>query len=116
MAAAPYIAVHLRVENWMITLRISHCCLAVADSLLNDSSILSGWKKGFLPFEKKTLSSSHTISAALPQRAESLIQVSRQLVMVLMPSHVEVRRIQFSAALPQRDAEIRSREYRDTVE
>ncbi|KAK5831191.1 Putative GDP-fucose O-fucosyltransferase 1 [Gossypium arboreum] len=29
--------------------------LAVADSLLNDSSILSGWKKGLLPFEKKKL-------------------------------------------------------------
>ncbi|XVE51694.1 hypothetical protein DITRI_Ditri02bG0062100 [Diplodiscus trichospermus] len=29
--------------------------LAVADSLLNDSSILGGWKKGLLPFEKKKL-------------------------------------------------------------
>ncbi|KAF3450146.1 hypothetical protein FNV43_RR06226 [Rhamnella rubrinervis] len=29
--------------------------LAVADSLLNDSSILSGWKRGLLPFEKKML-------------------------------------------------------------
>ncbi|KAK8574997.1 hypothetical protein V6N13_033788 [Hibiscus sabdariffa] len=29
--------------------------LAVADSLLNDSSILDGWKKGLLPFEKKKL-------------------------------------------------------------
>ncbi|XP_022720929.1 uncharacterized protein LOC111278589 [Durio zibethinus] len=29
--------------------------LAVADSLLNDSSILGGWKKGSLPFEKKKL-------------------------------------------------------------
>ncbi|KAE8656201.1 hypothetical protein F3Y22_tig00117005pilonHSYRG00115 [Hibiscus syriacus] len=29
--------------------------LAVADSILNDSSILSGWKKGLLSFEKKTL-------------------------------------------------------------
>lgn len=29
--------------------------LAVADSLLNDSSILKGWKEGLLPFEKKKL-------------------------------------------------------------
>ncbi|XWS12287.1 hypothetical protein CRYUN_Cryun37aG0076500 [Craigia yunnanensis] len=29
--------------------------LAVADSLLNNSSILGGWKKGLLPFEKKKL-------------------------------------------------------------
>ncbi|XVF40033.1 hypothetical protein PTKIN_Ptkin01aG0079900 [Pterospermum kingtungense] len=29
--------------------------LAVADSLLNDSSILGGWKKELLPFEKKKL-------------------------------------------------------------
>ncbi|XVF25370.1 hypothetical protein REPUB_Repub13aG0207000 [Reevesia pubescens] len=29
--------------------------LAVADSLLNDSSILGGWKKGLVPFEKKKL-------------------------------------------------------------
>ncbi|KAE8734341.1 hypothetical protein F3Y22_tig00000773pilonHSYRG00234 [Hibiscus syriacus] len=29
--------------------------LAVADSLLNDSSILDGWTKGLLPFEKKKL-------------------------------------------------------------
>lgn len=29
--------------------------LAVADSLLNDSSILNGWKEGLLPFEKKML-------------------------------------------------------------
>ncbi|KAK6284183.1 hypothetical protein POUND7_003135 [Theobroma cacao] len=29
--------------------------LAVADSLLNDSSILGHWKKGLLPFEKKKL-------------------------------------------------------------
>ncbi|GAV64349.1 O-FucT domain-containing protein [Cephalotus follicularis] len=29
--------------------------LAVADSLLQDSSILSGWKEGLLPFEKKKL-------------------------------------------------------------
>ncbi|XP_023519479.1 O-fucosyltransferase 23-like [Cucurbita pepo subsp. pepo] len=29
--------------------------LAVADSLLNDSSILDGWKEGLLPFEKKKL-------------------------------------------------------------
>ncbi|XVF27231.1 hypothetical protein REPUB_Repub14bG0088700 [Reevesia pubescens] len=29
--------------------------LAVADSLLNDSSITGGWKKGLLPFEKKKL-------------------------------------------------------------
>jgi hypothetical protein len=29
--------------------------LAVADSLLQDSSILKGWKKGLIPFEKKKL-------------------------------------------------------------
>ncbi|KAI4296991.1 hypothetical protein L6164_036904 [Bauhinia variegata] len=29
--------------------------LAVADKLLNDSSILQGWNEGFLPFEKKKL-------------------------------------------------------------
>ncbi|KAL8490816.1 hypothetical protein ACS0TY_022724 [Phlomoides rotata] len=29
--------------------------LAVADDLLNDSSVLSGWKEGVLPFEKKKL-------------------------------------------------------------
>lgn len=29
--------------------------LAVADTLLNDSSILSGWKEGLVPFEKKKL-------------------------------------------------------------
>ncbi|KAL2341499.1 hypothetical protein Fmac_009439 [Flemingia macrophylla] len=29
--------------------------LAVADKLLNNSSILEGWKEGFLPFEKKKL-------------------------------------------------------------
>ncbi|XP_054799029.1 O-fucosyltransferase 23 isoform X2 [Prosopis cineraria] len=29
--------------------------LAVADKLLNDSSILEGWEKGFLPYEKKKL-------------------------------------------------------------
>ncbi|GLT59132.1 hypothetical protein SLA2020_319690 [Shorea laevis] len=29
--------------------------IAVADGLLNDSSILSGWKEGLLPFEKKKL-------------------------------------------------------------
>ncbi|MBA0868705.1 hypothetical protein Goshw_017786 [Gossypium schwendimanii] len=29
--------------------------LAVADSLLNDSSILDGWKRGLVPFEKKKL-------------------------------------------------------------
>lgn len=29
--------------------------LAIADSLLNDSSILKGWKEGLLPFEKKKL-------------------------------------------------------------
>ncbi|XP_022715447.1 uncharacterized protein LOC111274798 [Durio zibethinus] len=29
--------------------------LAVADSLLNDSSVLGGWKKGLHPFEKKKL-------------------------------------------------------------
>ncbi|KAE8655356.1 protein argonaute 2-like [Hibiscus syriacus] len=86
MAAAPYIAVHMRVEiDWMIHCKkleqrsgINQICsskqeiiqrvgnivssesptvvyLAVADSLLNDSSILRGWKKWLLPFEKKKL-------------------------------------------------------------
>ncbi|RVW34660.1 O-fucosyltransferase 23 [Vitis vinifera] len=43
----PYIAVHMRIEkDWMIHL---------ADSLLEDNSILNGWKEGLLPFEKKKL-------------------------------------------------------------
>ncbi|KAK8584942.1 hypothetical protein V6N13_138885 [Hibiscus sabdariffa] len=85
-AAAPFIAVHMRVEiDWMIHCKkleqrsgINQICsskqeimqrvgnivssesptvvyLAVADSLLNDSSILRGWMKGLLPFEKKKL-------------------------------------------------------------
>ncbi|CAO2833617.1 unnamed protein product [Amaranthus hypochondriacus] len=33
--------------------------LAVADSLLEDNTILSGWKDGLLPFEKKKLGVSH---------------------------------------------------------
>ncbi|WCJ28470.1 O-fucosyltransferase family protein [Euphorbia peplus] len=81
----PYIAVHMRIEiDWMIhckklerRLNITQICsskaeiiervgkisdhnatvvyLAVADSLLEDPSILSGWKEGLLPLEKKKL-------------------------------------------------------------
>ncbi|KAL4339685.1 hypothetical protein GQ457_08G025230 [Hibiscus cannabinus] len=78
----PYVAIHMRVEiDWMIHCKkleqrsgINQICsskqeimqrvslesstviyLAAADSLLKDSSILDGWKKGLLPIEKKKL-------------------------------------------------------------
>ncbi|KAL3570095.1 hypothetical protein D5086_027344 [Populus alba] len=42
----PYVAVHMRIEiDWMIHY-----------SLLEDSSLLTGWKEGLLPVEKKKLS------------------------------------------------------------
>ncbi|KAK5792385.1 hypothetical protein PVK06_033499 [Gossypium arboreum] len=73
---APYVTIHLRVEiNWMIRCNKLEqrsaskkfmerrrkiinfeapivVDLAVADNLLNDSSILSGWNKGLVPYEK----------------------------------------------------------------
>ncbi|KAG5234382.1 O-fucosyltransferase [Salix suchowensis] len=67
----PYVAVHMRIEiDWMIHCKKlerklnvksgEHCglkgpavvYLAVADSLLEDSSILTGWKDGLVPVEK----------------------------------------------------------------
>ncbi|KAJ4827016.1 O-fucosyltransferase 23 [Turnera subulata] len=46
--------------------------LAVADSLLEDSSILTGWKQGLLPFEKKTLGV-HEIYKKQPYLIQSAI-------------------------------------------
>ncbi|CAN6465247.1 unnamed protein product [Victoria cruziana] len=102
--AAPYVAVHMRVEkDWMIHCKkleqrsnIRQICsskeeimqrvadissmklpvvvyLAVADDLLEDSSILTGWKEGIVPFDKKNLGVWEDIYKKYPYIVQSAI-------------------------------------------
>ncbi|KAI3862609.1 hypothetical protein MKW92_019247 [Papaver armeniacum] len=90
-----YVAVHMRIEkDWMI-----HCkklqqrnnimervgnivgisqqptvvYLAVADDLLEDGSVLSGWKEGLLPYEKKKLGVWDIYKSTLCLRADVFV-------------------------------------------